>query len=519
MAGSFGNRLLEMAAERSEVIRQNLADHGDAPLAEVLTPIRHDGPPPLQGREDLWEVVGERAARYYGSEVAGAAVAELRGDPVLSTSNHFGIDTLAVSVHTTLLYALRPLPGGGARRTAVVLGCGSVSMDSVTYPMGLLLYDRPAAGSGTLARRLAVYPNRLRRATVGAAGPFDAGMVARARSRLHRLRVDGEVSEFCERSAGLVLDEDLADPGVLALPSYAHQGTAVNARLWSRMFAGPDAVRLVQLGLEETAAALLARDLFDPASLVHRLFFDPDARSALLAGLDGRRACWRLADLRRRLADSGGPPAGDGTVFFWGMTEDGRRVPLTVEEGGPVAALAGVDGRGLRRDWDFTPDALAAALSRGELVPSLVTCFAVLAFARGVGCVGGPHQANYLPVMQRAVVEAVGRQDPAAADAVAAVPTRLCLADMQVAMRTTVDGLGLPAGPVEIAGAGGFSAADLDRITASVTVREAYLAAFPDIFGDVAPDADLPSGWIERLAAENATGLRNVVVLDGMERV
>jgi hypothetical protein len=95
----------------------------------------------MQPRDDLWEAIYQITALQYGDETARETIEGLRADPVLSTSNHLGLDTLAESVQGTLLYALRPSPRGESRGIAVVLGCGSVSMDSVTYPRGLLLYD------------------------------------------------------------------------------------------------------------------------------------------------------------------------------------------------------------------------------------------------------------------------------------------------------------------------------------------------------------------------------------------
>jgi hypothetical protein len=338
-------------------------------------------------------------------------------------------------------------------------------------------------------------------------------MVDRARERLRRMGRSGEISDFCERAAGVVLEEDFGDDRVLALPTYRRQAAAVNERLWTRMV-GPPGLRVVQLELEEVATAVLGPDLLDEASLIHRILFAPDVRAHLLANLDGVRGCWHLDGLRAGLARA--EPAlvpMDGTTFFWGLGDDGRRIPLLVEEGPAAqAVLAGRDAGGRRHEWAFTPDALAAALSGGEIIPALLTCFTAIAFARGVACVGGPNQAVYLPLMQRGIVAAVQRDDERAADAVARVATRLCLADMNVAMRITEDGLGLPAGPLEIAGAGGIAWSDLMRIPGSMTVREAYLAAFPDVLPDIVPDG-LPAGWLDDLAEENTKSCPNVIRL------
>jgi hypothetical protein len=459
-------------------------------------------------------VIGRHAASYYGTDVAREAVAELRSDPVIPTSNHFGVDTFADSVQGTLLFALRPRAGGGSRRTVVVLGCGSVSLDNLTYPMGLLLYEPGQAGLAGLPQRLPVFSNRFRRWTVGSVRPFDGHMVSRARDRLRKMRLAGQVTPFCERAADQILEEDFAAQSTLSLPTYGHQATRINSSLWRRMFLGGGlSTQLVQLELEVVCADLVTRDLFDPASLIHRLFFTPAVRDALLARLDGARACWRRENLRRRLHEpSDDAQSRDGTIFFWGLTEEGRRIPLTLEQDGSALRLAGTDERRRRWEWDFSPGAVAAALHEGRLIPSLLTCFTALTFARGVVSIGGYYQAEYLPVMQQGVADAVRTQDPEAAGLIAAAPTGICLAGMQFAMRLLPGGMGIPAGPVEICGAGGLTEPDLSRIS-SITVREAHLAAFPELFHHLVPDARLPSDWIERLTTENATHCPNLLRL------
>jgi hypothetical protein len=515
---TFSEHLLELAASASPLVRRSLRDAPDACLADV---VRSLGTPPagaVQPSDDLWEVIGDHAAAHYGTELARTVVEEARADPLVPTSNHFGVDTFADSVQGTMLLALRPRPDGGRRRTVLVLGCGSVSLDNLTYPMGLRLYDPRGGDLRGLPQRLAVLPNRARRAAVAAAGPIDARMVARARSRLRKLHAAGEVTAFCERSAGRVLDEEFADPATLALPTYGDQGMRVNARLWERMLApSHEPARLVQLQLESVTAALLASDLHDPASLVHRLFFDPVVCESVLVGLDRKRACWNLASLRLRLHDPvGGRRRRGGTVFFWGLTEAGRRIPLALERDGDDRRLAGIDEQGRRWEWPFSADGLVAGLLDGTLLPALFTCFTVLGFARGLVCVGGYYQVDYLPVMQSGVVKALLAGPDAGdgtADAVARVPTTVCLAGMQGVVRVLDDGAVIPAGPVEIVGAGGLGDADLARL-GSVTVREAHLAAFAEMFRHVAPYERVPDDWVRRLATENATACPGLVRLE-----
>lgn len=496
--------LLNLAVDSPAPALDLLRQSGDATLAEFLESMGHATTQAPQGRDDLWRVIEDQATLHYGAEVAREAVAELRLDPTVPTSNHFGIDTFADSVQGTLLFGLRRRPDGGPKRTVVVLGCSSVSLDNLTYPMGLLLYD---PRDGRVPQRLPLFPNRFRRWTVGSAPPIEEASLVRARDRLRAM----PLGEFAKQAAARTLEEDI--PAALALPTYGRQATRINTRLWSRMSTGSAMPTLVQLELESVCAALVREDLGDPSSIVWRLMFSGLVREALLTGLDGARACWNLDNLRRRLTDPvGDAQARDGTVFFWGLTGEGRRVPLTLREHAGGMRLAGIDERRRTWEWEFSPQSLAEALGSGQLIPSLITCFAALAFARGVVCIGGHYQAAYLPVMQRGVHEALRLEDKEAADLIARVPTWRYLAGMQMIMRMLPDGAGIPAGPVEIGGCGGLTDADLTRIL-EITVQEAHLAAFPEFFPHLVPDAEVPDDWMRRLTLENPAACRRLVRL------
>lgn len=470
------------------------------PLADFVMsfagrPLSWDG----REREDLWRVIEERVGAAYGADTARRAVAELRADPLVPTSNHFGIDTFADSVQGTLLHALRPLPDGRPRTTAVVLACSSVSLDNLTYPMGLMLYDAGDDPSWRGPRRVAIFPGQYRRWTVGAAPPFTAEMVSRARERVTGLLRERQIGLKVANAALALLEEDVAREDVLSLPNYGRQAAAVNAAWWSRVVPRgfPE---LVQVDLEGVCADLAVRDLGTPDSLLSLLLFQQAVRDRLLTALDGQPACWRLADLSRRLRVDGGAQSREGTLFFWAMRPDGRRVPLTLAGAdGRRPVLAGRDERG--RDWryPFTPDALREGLLERRLVPSLLSCFTVLAFARGVLCSGGYYQADYLPVMQRAVVQAVAVVDPGWADRVGGVPADIQLAGLQFAVHVSAAGAYTPAGPLELAATGGLTADDMRRI-GTMTVADAHRTALLEVLPHLVPERDLPSDWRERAA-------------------
>lgn len=510
------DQLAALASRRSSLLRDQLDGHGDAPLADILHSLAAVGVEPLQARDALWTAIEHQATRYYGAHTARAAVGELQADPVVPTSNHFGVDTFADSVQGTLLYSLRPAPNGEPRRTVVVFGFGSVSLNNLTYPMGIRLYDLGRGDIARLPQRLPILPKRDRDRFTSGADSFDRQMVDRARARLSALHRRGDVTDFGARAAEDILANDFASSEALSLPTYGHQGTWINARLWQRMLQRVSfPPQLVQLHIESICAAVLATDLLDRTSLAHQLLFTPALRREVVARLDGVRACWNRARLVERMRRAVPVQRGGGTLFFWGVSGAKRLVPLLLDETGSSPRLRGVDENQVPFECEFTPDALLRALDEGSLMPSLFTCFTALGFGRALACVGGFYQVTYLPAMQRAIIAALRSmaRTRAAASLLARVPTTRYLAGLQPIVRVLADGAVIPAGPIEIAGAGGLDDADLARLR-SVSVRDACLMGFTESLPHLLPDAELPRDWIRRLARENSTACDQMLRLD-----
>ena len=493
---------LRSAAHASPPLHLLLEQYADGTVADVLWRLPAAGPA-LQDAGDLAEVVERLAARSHPRRVASAAARELLRTRVAPTSNHYGVDTLADSVHGTLLSWLRH-PPGERPGVVVVLGFGSISLNNLTFPRGLRLYDGGSRVQAPFPRRLPVLPTRLNRRMVGRAEGFDAEMVERARCRLDRMERDGELSGFASEAARSVLDRHFDRADVLAMRSYGHQAARINADLWARLFR-PEvrAPVLVQLQVEEVATGLLVRDLESGTSLVSALLFSPGVRGRVLRALDGRRGCWSTEELRRRLRSGDRSEPRGGTHFFWGVDREGRRYPLLVEEVSGEASLVGLDGFGELHRFGLAPSVLLAALEAGSILPSMLTCFAALSFARGVVCLGGYYQAEYLPLMRDAVAGALAATPTGAgaSRAVRAVPCDVLLAGMQCVGRAASPGVLLAMGPVEIAATGGWSEEDLGRMLGS-GVRRAVGIALTELVPELVPGIPKDGTWLRSVGSE-----------------
>jgi hypothetical protein len=494
--------ILRALGDRVAVLGGTLAARGSWSVSEYTRSIQNTNQS-FQPRSDLAAAVGEYVGELLGPGLAKRVAEQILEWPVALTANHHGVDTFAQSVQGTLLFALEAQQRVGEDACVPVFACGNIPLDNLTFPRGMLVYGAAAPELSQIPLKLAVFSNRFRRQLVSRAPGIDAGMLADVGKRVVRLEANGTLPVGIAKTLRRILDEDFASSDVLAMNRYSDQAVVVNAKLWQRLFSVESKVPdLVYLELEQVATRLLLSDVFDPSSLFYQLIYRDHNVRALFGALDGERACWQADGLRARLecpdqAVTKAPSTGCGTFLFWGVSETGRRVPLTLVQEHGVDLLKGMDDRGVPWEQPLDPRELAAALLEGKLLPSVYTCFLVISLARGLTCTGGYYQAEYLPCMRDATVRVLHSSPGSSAGAhlVAAVPCDAYLSGMQTVMCSTADGALIPAGPLEIAASGGLTPSDLDCV-GSLTVRDAHVASLLETLPDAAPIlAEGPAWW------------------------
>lgn len=454
-------------------------------------------------------------------EAAGAkAVEEVAHWPMVLTANHLGVDFFSQSVQTSLLFYLLKRKHTPSPVILPVLACGSVPLNNVTYPLGVLLYKLGNCSHDTVPKRLPLFANKTKRTLVSAAPAFDKGMLQRAQETLRKMVVHEELEPRQAQTLQKIFEQDYYASGAVDLCSYSRQSLVVNDRIWQRLFA-PQITKshIITLDMERLVSRLLEQDLANQKSLVRSILFNSDLRCRVIERLDNKRACWNRAELKNRLDPSrtttskNTAPAPSGTMFFWGVNERCQRIPLlVVDEGKNKWALKGSDDKGKVMVIKFSADSLVSALEKRQLLPALFLSYTVLAFARGLTCLGGYYQAEYLPVMQKALVAALretgGHQEEARL--VEQIETGSYLSGMQMVMAGAADTL-VPAGPVEIIAGGGLSERDLDKILA-LSVRDAHLASLFETIDDIGPPVG-EKKHLKRILAEYCWQLRGRVVV------
>lgn len=498
--------IMEHLGRQVPVIGGTLKRCGEMSLADYAAMLPRKKSKLFQDSSDLAEVVAAYLIPFLGETVANRAATDLAEHRLALTSNHHGVDYFAQSVQGSLISALPSLLGMSDRRTVVVLACGNIPLNNLTYPQGLLSYrpGRNAKEDGfQVPLRLPLFPNSRRRVAVCAADAFDAAMVKRAGKKIEGLEEQGGLDPLVARKAMAILKEDYLNQDILELPSYALQASALNSRLWKRMFdTSAYGVDLAWIELEAVVAKLAIGDMNRPESLVYQVLFDRELRTRVLDALDGEKICWSQAGLAGGVAEEKGPAGGHGTMFFWGIDARGLKVALVLEtpRGEPMR-LAGTDSLGVPFSCPFTDSALSEGLDQGSLVPSLFTCYLAVNFARGVSCVGGYYQAHYLPNIQGKLLAALagtGRHSRLA-ETVLTASTGSYLSGMQAVLHR-FEGLGLlPAGPLEIAAHHGLNGSDLERM-GRLSLRQAHCASLLETVSDVAPPFRGETGWKRALA-------------------
>ena len=474
-----------------------LARYGTARLRDYVVQLGQSSVAGFQDNQDFIAEVADYTRETLGCELAQAISEDLRQMPQVLTANHHGIDTFAQSTQSNLLFSMRKRADGSPVKTVPVLACGSVPLNNLTYPRGLLIYAASMASKGGGICKLPLFPDSYKRKLVSMVGPYTEDMLCRSRARARKLFDSDKLDPALESALDTVFD-DFASIGQ-EFASYSRQATLVNYRFWQRLFldrsSHPD---LVYIELENIVCRLLQKDLFDNSSICHQLFFDPQLRRRLIENLDGKRGCWQYEQLLSRCSSSGAnkdvnaTDSVQGTIFFWGVDAKHRKIPLCLVDdvNGKGAELRGLDDSGQLWTIPFTAADISRGLRDGHLLPSIFTSYLLVSIARGISCIGGYYQAEYLPVMQTAVIDTLRSNTGEIVKTIDSRKLRpdLYLSGMQM-MGIKTDGQLRPAGPLEIIASGGLSVEQYQQI-GEVTVLQSHIASLYDTMSDAVPRHD-----------------------------
>ncbi|MBI3129942.1 MAG: hypothetical protein HYZ13_01155 [Acidobacteria bacterium] len=477
------------AIARVRPVYSRLFAEGDASLGHFLAEFSSAYLPPLQDRSDYIAEVEAHARASQGEALAARVRARLTRSPLVYTANHLCVECMPLTVQSMIIAALGEDPAEALPVEASAL----IPADNASYPVGLMLARRHEGKP--LRVPILDLSNKQRRQMTLLLDPFGEADLAKAEARVRSLVAAGYLGEREAHALEATLSGILRAPEVVGRPTFREQVTSATPRLWERWFT-PEARRrvppLAYATFESIRTPLLIRDLEDPGSPIHRLFFDAALRGAVLEALDGVPCCWSEAG------------RGGGSALLWEVTDQRRTSPL-VAEGGHLLAS---DGRRIALE----PAPILEGLRGGNLVP---TSFLSLAtgLVRGLVQVGGFNQVDYLAAMQLGLSRAMASTGYGEWAARLAPPLpALLTAGLAGLLATYADGPAQSAGGMEVLAHGGLSPGDLDQLT-SLSLREAMGLELPGIARMVLGEqglreARLPDGadWV-RLCSQRMPAL------------
>ncbi len=317
------------------------------------------------------------------SAVANNLVQGLQASSRVMATHHLGIDCLAEQVQALHFLELQKLLQAPEIMTTIpVLACAGVPLQSYSYPRGLMLGRKNAQGHHV---RYPLFPSAKQNTLVLAAPALHKNGVLKIVNKWDKSLVSMREWEVMQTIVhDIILHDDC-----LGLTNFSQQVMYINGKIFQAVYPDNPNTHAVYLNLEELATKLVLADLQDPSSVLSTLFFQKACRGRILEELTNTRACWsQLATTGQKLERTGK----SGTIFFWGIDEQGRRVPLCLQEN-PDRLVYGDISIAL------TAEGISAALQQGLIYPSLYTAFVSLHLQHSLACCGGLYMTKYLPTM------------------------------------------------------------------------------------------------------------------------
>ncbi len=501
----------DLVFRHAPVVEKTLSESGNLSIADYIDQYPLSYEEGYQAKDDFLDIVYDYLLPVFGSFIARDAVNDLAKTPAALTANHHGVDFFAQSVQGTLLFSQILSARNPNQSTVPVIACANIPLNNLTYPRGMLLYHMADStlGLGSIPKKLPIFSDRLKNSLVSLVGPIDKDQVDRGRKQVDKMIEKGKIFSQYGEVVQDILETNYGNAAVQRCKNYSEQSVILNHDIWNRMFTDPGTVLdLVYMELEAIVCKLLEKDLPDPESLIHILMFNAEITAELVSELDGKAACWQEDKLQRRLSEDLKDNTvkrqlkNCGTHFFWGVGPKNKLIPMILKgQGSNRMVLKGKDDKGKEYSLAFDPSSIGDALKEGHVLPSLFTCYAALSLARGVKCIGGYYQSEYLPVMQKSIVNVLQKHPSMerAAVHVGNIDAGGYLSGMQTVMTSVKDQSIIPAGPVEIIAGGGLDSDNIEKLK-NLSIKEAHLASMLETIPDLVPYGERPDGWEDNIS-------------------
>ncbi len=408
-------KLRDAIWQRRPILGEIMRKHGGMILFDYAKDFMdvNDAPGLDPSKPELIEVFCELLEQRLGKEVAEKTKKQLLKYALVSTADHHSVIDHPFWINANFISALpfleKPSP---EVNSLVVFSFASVSLNNASgFARGILFHG--GMGNSSNLIRLPLLPDKLKMGIVYSMRGFTKDDVSRAIDVMREKEKNGEITP--ERGENIVklLETEFCDKDVLAAPDLSSQITILNYRLWPRLFhpgvgqpAGRRMLDLIYFEIETLVTELLLRRHLHGDTLLTRFLFTPDFQRLNKKYFDG-------------IAGAFCESKAWGTYMFWGIDKNFHRVRMELKNGKLVSETQP------ELNVDFTPDAIAEALRKKTIYPSMLLCYVMVSLYYGMKCLGGFCQVHDLTVTKEAwqkILREMGEGEEA--DAVTTVQTK-----------------------------------------------------------------------------------------------
>ena len=501
-----------------------IKNHGQCSIREFIKKMIITQKNGYQECDDLWSIVYDYVKKLLGDDTACETIEALKNDKIALTANHHGVDYFAQSVQGSMLFSMFFKEKLLKSKIIPIIACGNISLNNLTYPRGILIYNLEENSFNQIPQKLSIFPDREKTKTVCAVPSITKEYLNNAIKKCNVLKKDKVISSKLYDTLIYILQQHYMDPIVLDQKTYSEQAVLLNFKLWKQLFKGNlQDHKLVYLELEEIASRLIEQDLFNQSSLLYITLFDPLIRQGIIDGLNCKKACWENKILENRCSIKfdkqikNSQNGNCGTHFFWGIDKNQRRISFILNiDGNDKPSLVGINENNQPVHIPFEAEILREKLKKKEIIPSLFLSYLCISFARGITCVGGYYQSEYLPVMKEKLIECLTSQNSykKIITEIRGIETKNYLSGMQTIMIMNADRCIIPAGLVELIASGGVNEQDMENIS-KINFVDAHKASMLDTLTDLKIEMNGDRNWKRMISQQNYLQLKdNLVIRD-----
>lgn len=482
------SELQEEVFKRRPVLRRLLNERGDVSLhayasGYAKTEVAGD----LDNRQA--EFIGafrDRVKNLLGEQVADRAARQLQKSYYVSTADHHGPICHPFFLNSNLVAAAPHVGRVDTASTVIVLSNSNVSLNNSSYPRGLLFTSMATGTPKTVF--LPLFPASERLCPVFGFRPFAENDVKKVKKIIQTGIQDNSVEQGVGEKVLGVIDDVLLHPDVLGSKTYSDQITRLNFTLWRKFFHGRSAPDLVYLELESLVLDLLTKFHLDRTTLIHQYLFDPAVRASVIREFDGILGSFTTSDK-------------SGTFMFWALAP-GQKYRQRLWVSGEYL----VTDDGTYR-VELTPTSIREAITRGELIPSTMLSYAIVALYYGVKCLGGFSQINYLTFMKDAFLRVAGSVADASSVSVAQkVVTDSMCGDFTVAVMATEEGMHVSMTGLDLIVYGDEQTWDrLLQNISTLSIRDSLIPMMPEFYNIIYPQLERRAEFAVITSADVAT--------------